>query len=340
MAEGDGEQGADFSVRLEVVTDTPDEELIFDFTDEFSAEETVENTVDNSTDAVDEAEHPSSQPNSQEMAEMIKQATSANTQRSTSWGLKKFTDWTFKRKRNIDLKTIDAEQLNSELRKFYADVKGNDGKALTPSALTGIRSALHRTIISPPNSRSLNIIADREFITSNQMFTTRCKLYYKCGHSKPKHKPAIGSGDMMKLREYFKNYNQNPTILVEYIWFVLCFYFGRRGREGWREFSATSFEVKVDDKAREYVCFTETEITKNHQGGHLQSQQDYSDQRMYETLTDLDPVAAYKFYMDKRHSDCPAFFQTPLMHYSQDQKCWYKKAPIGKNTLSHMMQNI
>ena len=287
----------------------------------------------------EEAEQ-SSQPNSQQMDAMVEEATPENTRRSTTWGLRKFTEWCTKRSRQVDLHTIEPEQLNTELRKFYADVKGTKGKSLSPSGLTGVRAALHRTITSPPYSRCLNIIADREFITANQMFVTRCKLYFKAGHVKPRHKPAIASGDMSKLREYFKQHTANPTVLVEYNWFVLCYYFGRRGREGWRDFTTDSFEVKTDDKDRRYVCFTLTEITKNHQGGNRQNEVDYSDQRMYETGSQLCPVAAFELYKQKQHPQIKAFFQTPLMNYSIDQDCWYKKEPMGKNTLGSIMQRI
>ena len=35
--------------------------------------------------------------------------------------------------------------------------------------------------------------------------------------------------------------------LVEFIWSSLCFHFARRGREGWRELTRQSFEIKIDD---------------------------------------------------------------------------------------------
>jgi len=33
--------------------------------------------------------------------------------------------------------------------------------------------------------------------------------------------------------------------LVEFIWFLLCFHFACRGREGWRELTRQSFEIKT-----------------------------------------------------------------------------------------------
>ena len=50
----------------------------------------------------------------------------------------------------VDLKTVDKKELNKILRTFYAEVKTEEGQALTPSALTGIRAAIHRHLTSAP----------------------------------------------------------------------------------------------------------------------------------------------------------------------------------------------
>ncbi len=68
--------------------------------------------------------------------------------------------------------------------------------------------------------------------------------------SKPLHKSSIAAGDMTKLREYFSGglgANSDwadPEQLLEFAWFSICFYFGRRGREGWRELTKQSFSIK------------------------------------------------------------------------------------------------
>ena len=46
---------------------------------------------------------------------------------------------------------------------------------------------------------------------------------------------------------------QNVEKLVEFIWFSLCFYFARRGREGWRELTRQSFETNTGDTGARYV---------------------------------------------------------------------------------------
>ena len=51
-----------------------------------------------------------------------------NTKTQTSWGLKKFTQWLEKRKINCDLLTLSPAELNGILRRFYAEVKTNQGE--------------------------------------------------------------------------------------------------------------------------------------------------------------------------------------------------------------------
>ena len=182
-----------------------------------------------------------------------------NTKRATSWGIKKFEKWCDKRKLKVDFNCVTPVELNELLRKFYAEVKSEKGQPLTPSTLTGIRAAIHRQLISAPISRSMNIMQDSEFLSANKMFEAKCKLYTKEMNPKPTHKSSIAAGDMLKLRDYFSegldsnNSWADPERLLQFVWFSLCFHFGRRGREGWRELSKQSFGIKTDDSGARYV---------------------------------------------------------------------------------------
>ena len=177
----------------------------------------------------------SSDLNEEQLDEIELKAQAKNTVRATEWGVSKFEKWCQKRNVEIDFASVNPEELSEALRKFYAEVKTEKGEALTPSALTGIRAAIHRHITSAPFSRKLNILQDSEFMSANKMFEAKGKLYTKENNAKPKHKLAIQSGDMDKLNQYFRQ-GQNadgswkdPEILVEFIWFSLCFHFARPG---------------------------------------------------------------------------------------------------------------
>ena len=88
----------------------------------------------------------------------------------------------------MDLKTVNATDLSEILRKFFAEVKTEKGQALTPSALNGIRAAIHRHLTCAPLSRNINILQDSEFTSANKMFEAKAKLFTKENNAKPKHK--------------------------------------------------------------------------------------------------------------------------------------------------------
>jgi len=91
-----------------------------------------------------------------------------NTKRATEWGVKTFEKCCEKRKITVDLKTVSVTDLSEILRKFFAEVKTAKGQALTPSALTGIRVAIHRHLTCAPLSRNINILQDSEFMSANR----------------------------------------------------------------------------------------------------------------------------------------------------------------------------
>ena len=163
---------------------------------------------------------------------------------------------------------------------------------------------------------------------------------------KPTHKSSIAAGDMLKLCGYFSegldsnNSWADPERLLQFVWFSPCFHFGRRGREGWRELSKQSFGIKKDDSGARYVTEIQTEQTKNYQGGSKQKDQAYSDVRMYENSTPLDPVGSFEFYISRLHPSCQALFQTPNHHFKKAESRWFRNEPLGKNTIAKLMENI
>ena len=107
----------------------------------------------------------------EQLDEIEQKAQAKNTKRATEWGVKKFEKRCEKRKITVDLKTVNATDLSEILRKFFAEVKTEHLlQALTPSALTGIRAAIHRHLTCAPLSRNINILHDSEFMSANKMF--------------------------------------------------------------------------------------------------------------------------------------------------------------------------
>ena len=81
-----------------------------------------------------------------------------------------------------------------------------------------------------------------------------------------------------------------------------------------------------------------TESTKNNPGGHEQSNQDYSDVRMYQSEGFLDPVRAFEIYVGKLHPENPNLLAKVRKSFAKDDSYCYTKEVIGKNTLVNMMK--
>ena len=280
----------------------------------------------------------SSQSSSLDEEEMVRMETEAvpeSTSKATKSGVTKISNWLKKRKMDVNFHTVSAEELATILRRFYAELKKDNGDPLTPSSLVGIRAAINRHLVSAPFYRKMNVVSGDEFVIANKMFDTKCKLYYKGNNPKPKHKPVIEKDDMKKLAEYFQYYYQNPVILSEATWFLLCFHFGRRGREGWAAMTKDFFTVAKNSEGEEFVECCKTETVKNIQGGHKQVDQDYSETRMCG-----EAVQIFTFFLSKLNPDCDRLFQYPLNSFLVSSNTWYAKKPMGKNTLAQMMPRI
>ena len=116
-----------------------------------------------------------------------------------------------KRKIAVDLKTVSPTNLSEILRKFFAEVKTEKGQALTPSALTEIRAAIHRHLTCAPLSRNINILQDSEFMSANKMFEAKAKLFMKENNAKPKHTNHLFSQEtsVQKLNPRYVMEGQN-----------------------------------------------------------------------------------------------------------------------------------
>ena len=100
------------------------------------------------------------------------------TKKSTDYGLAKFNEWLDRQGKVCDFGDVSATEFNDVLRKFYAEVKSKKHASLSPSTMTCIRAAIHCFIGCPPHYRSFNLIKGDEFVSSNNMFTAKCKWFF------------------------------------------------------------------------------------------------------------------------------------------------------------------
>ncbi|KXJ10061.1 hypothetical protein AC249_AIPGENE26305 [Exaiptasia diaphana] len=154
-------------------------------------------------------------------------------------------------------------QLDTNLRRFYAEARKKDGQEYSKKTLIGFRHGIERHLNQPPNNKSLQIVTDLRFQRSNQMLDAKIVQLKRSGkETSSKHKPPIESDDLQKRKTSEALSISNPVSLLRNVWFHVVLFFCRRGREGQRQLKTTSFKFEKDAAGRNYITMTQDEITK------------------------------------------------------------------------------
>ena len=184
---------------------------------------------------------------------------------------------------------------------------------------------------------------DREFKQANLVFTGRLRDNKDKGLDTSMPRVALEKEDVEKLfKEYFPQAvadTVNTEILLHKVFFDIMYYTGRRGKEGLRDLSKTSFEVKTSANKKEFIEITFNEKTKKNQGDTMSAAANalHNDHHIITSIPDsqLCPVESFKRYVDLLHPKLPAFFQKPNKF-----KTGFNREAIGKNMLGSLMKDI
>jgi len=227
----------------------------------------------------------------------------------------------------------------SNLRRFYGSLKSKAGKEYSKSAYVSIRSGINRHLTSPPHNRQINIMHDRDFMSANHVFAGVLREFKLEGKDQTEHKSSILPGDMQKMYATQVLGSSTPLALQRKVFVELMLHFGRRGREGLRDLTKTSFNIKCDDNDVEYVTMAYNELDKNHQ--KLLSNEPEKAQIMYAQKNDpLCPILSFRKYISKLNPNCDAFFQRPKQKFHENDAVWYENKPVGVNTIGNIMKGI
>jgi len=154
---------------------------------------------------------------------------------------------------SVGFEEDSPEELNAKLRVFYGELRSGKGDHYSKSSLVNIRAGLNRHMTSPPFNRALNIMHDREFQGSNQVFYGTMRALRQAGLDRSEHHAAITEEDMCKMYTSGVLGTDDPVSLQLKVYVEVALHFCRRGREGLRELTKGSFCEKVDKDGRTYV---------------------------------------------------------------------------------------
>ena len=100
--------------------------------------------------------------NSEHIESLINTSENKNTKDSTRNWLKQFEKWAVERKNEVNLEKYAAEELNSTLCEFFAELRKGNGDDYEPGSLCVMFSAIDRpwkSISYPKSIREDNILS-------------------------------------------------------------------------------------------------------------------------------------------------------------------------------------
>ena len=159
------------------------------------------------------------------------------------------------------------------------------------------------------------------------------------GLDRSRHHPPLSRQhiDQIHTNYFIPHYDNDPRCLQHKIYFDIAFFLGKRGQEGLRQLQKDSFNLKVNKDGKEYLELKYNESTKKSPGD------DNYEMNEQPILLSQDsnrcPVKSFKMYLSKL-TDLPDLFQTPNSKYKYPHDKWYKKTPVGENTIAQFMKEI
>ena len=116
--------------------------------------------------------------------------------------------------------------------------------------------------------------------------------------------------------------------------------FGLRGRHEHHQMKLEDFLLERDDDGNEFLMFAE-DLTKTRQGG-LNVKQRLAKPKMFAAGDEERcPIKLFKLYLEKRPTEIKTSGPFYLSVIDKPvSSVWYKKTPMGKNTIDTIMRNM
>ena len=143
-----------------------------------------------------------------------------------------FSEWAEHKNVKKPLHEQSDEELDNNLRAFYAEARNKEGKEYGKSTLLCLRSGIERYLNFPPYNRGLKFSQNPVFKNSNMMLNAKIKDLKQQGKQNVQHKPDISTQDLQKLKYHPVLSPSTPLGLLRNVWFHTTLYWCRRGREG------------------------------------------------------------------------------------------------------------
>lgn len=183
--------------------------------------------------------------NKKEKQSTLDSRVAPSTKKATQTWLKCLNDYVCEKEVATNIDEVTDDDLPNLLFDFYTEVRSKKNQTYKNTTLCCLRAGINRYM---KEKRSIDIVSDKRFIRSNEMFKGVQKEGKKIGKGFIKHKDIIESEDMERLLDFFSKYMApDPAILQKLVMFNIMFYMCRRGRENFAEMTIETFDVSMTD---------------------------------------------------------------------------------------------
>ena len=272
--------------------------------------------------------------------QLVDKNANKNTKRTTQTWIRRFDAWRAERGISNPLHEIPRENLNTILKRFYAEVVKENGDEYEPDCLKTMLASLDRHL--KEHGALFSIRADQEFEESRKVLNGRAKEIRESGKGKkPMKAEALTEEEEQLLWERKGLGDEDPRMLNRTIFYTLGQQFGTRGRQEHHDIYLEHLKFVKNPKsgATEYVEWTEG-ITKTRQGG-LHKPGRMMAQKAFAVGGPKCPVALLEKMIAKRppslKNSGPLYLQ-PLR--KPKPSVWYSVQRLGINQIASFMDEI
>ena len=90
-------------------------------------------------------------------------------------------EWSKQKQLGTTLAEMSIQELDENLRQFYAEARNRNGENYSRATLLSLRNGIERFLNTPPNNRGISFNKDSRFVLSNQMLDAKVKQLKKDG---------------------------------------------------------------------------------------------------------------------------------------------------------------
>lgn len=239
---------------------------------------------------------------------------------------------------DVNFEEFTLEKINDVLEHFYLDARKVGGEQYKTSSLENFRYGLNRYLKAPPFLKPYDIIKDRGFHSSNEVFKTALCELKSLGKGDVTHYPPIEKPDIQRLYGSIHLSSNTPYGLLNKVQLDIRLYFCRRGGENMADMTRDTFvcETSVNTgmkfvrKQKDELCKNRRENNKENFGGYMPEI----------AGSPYCPVESFLKYISKLNPDNEKLWQRPLASFRENDSVWYTKQAVGKDSLSSFMSKL